>query len=259
MATDTDALVAELVGLGRDLPRPEVSAGLATAVLERIAEAPAPATAPSSGVGEWFHALGEATRRHRRRTAVVVAAVLLSLLAAPPVRAAVADWFGFAGVLVERGGESTTTSAPPPPTVDAKTPLEEAAAQVGFTPALPSALGTPQGVEVSPDRRLLSLSWSDGPDGPVRLDEFDARLDYTFAKRTPGVVFVAVAGDFAMWFDDPHEVVVLNPDGSRRRETARLAGNTLIWMHGGTTMRLEGDLSQERALEIAESVPAPPF
>ncbi len=97
---------------------------------------------------------------------------------------------------------------------------------------------------MSPDRRLLSLSWSGGPDGTVRLDEFDARLDYTFAKRTPGVVFVAVAGDFAMWFDEPHEVVVLNPDGSRRRETARLAGNTLIWMHGGTTMRLEGDLSQ---------------
>ena len=111
---------------------------------------------------------------------------------------------------------------------------------------------------MSADRRLLSLTWSGGADGTVRLDEFDAQLDYTFAKRAPGVEFVAVAGDFALWFDEPHDVVVLNPDGSRRRETARLAGNTLIWMHGGTTMRLEGDLTQQRALEIAESVPAPP-
>ena len=259
MATDADALVAELVSLGRDLPQPEVGARLATAVLARLADAPTPAAAPAIGVGAGLRRLGEATGRHRRRTAVAVAAVLLSLLAAPPVRAAVADWFGFAGVLVERGEGPGTTTAPPPPTVEARIRLEEAARQVGFTPALPAALGAPQGVEVSADRRLLSLSWSGGPDGTVRLDEFDARLDYTFAKRTPGVVFVAVAGDFAMWFDEPHDVVVLNPDGSPRRETARLAGNTLIWMHGGTTMRLEGDLTQDRALEIAASVPAPPY
>jgi len=257
MAADTDALVAELVGLGRDLPRPEVSAGLATAVLARIAEAPAPAPAPPSGVVGWFRGLGEATRRHHRRTAVVVAAVLLSLLAAPPVRAAVADWFGFGGVLVERG-EQSSTSAPPPPTVGAETTLDEAARQVGFTPALPAALGEPQGVEVSADRRLLSLTWTDGADGTVRLDEFDAELDYTFAKTAPGVEYVTVAGDFALWFDRPHAVVVLNADGTKRRETARLAGNTLIWMHGATTMRLEGDLTKQRALEIAASVPAPP-
>jgi len=258
VAADTDALVAELVDLGRDLPRPEVGAGLATAVLDRLADAPTPAAAPTNGVGARLRRLGEATRRHRRRTAVAVAAVLLSLLAAPPVRAAVADWFGFAGVRVERGDGPGTATAPPPPTVGAETPLDEAARQVGFTPALPAALGAPQGVEVSADRRLLSLSWSGGPDGTVRLDEFDARLDYTFAKNSPGAEFVAVAGDFALWFDEPHDVVVLNPDGTPRRETARLAGHTLIWMHGGTTMRLEGDLTKQRALEIAASAPAPP-
>ena len=257
MAADTDALVAELVGLGRDLPMPEVGAGLATAVLERIAEAPAPAPARGGGVGAALRRLGEATRRHRRRTAAAVVAVLLSLLAAPPVRAAVADWFGFGGVRVELGGP-VKPSAPPPPTAETGMTLDQAARLVGFTPATPAALGAPDGVEVSADFRLLSLTWSAGPDGAVRLDEFDAQLDFTFAKRAPGVEFVAVAGDFAMWFDEPHDVVVLNPDGSRRTETARLAGHTLIWMHGGTTMRLEGDLTKQRALEIAASVPAPP-
>ncbi len=255
MAADTDALVAELVGLGRDLPMPEVGAGLATAVLGRIAEAPAPAPARGGGVGAGLRRLGEATRRHRRRTAAAVVAVLLSLLAAPPVRAAVADWFGFAGVRVERGDGPAKPSAPPPPTVEPGLTLDQAARLIGFTPATPAALGAPDGVEVSADHRLLSLSWSGGTDGTVRLDEFDAQLDYTFAKTAPGVEFVAVAGDFALWFDEPHDVVVLNPDGSRRTESARLAGHTLIWMHGGTTMRLEGDLTEQRALEIAASVP----
>ena len=38
-----------------------------------------------------------------------------------------------------------------------------------------------------------------------------------------------------------------SPDGTRRTESARLAGHTLIWQDGGTTLRLEGDLSLERA------------
>ena len=36
-------------------------------------------------------------------------------------------------------------------------------------------------------------------------------------------------------------------------DPARLAGHTLIWSDGVTTLRLEGDLTLERAVEIAES------
>ena len=72
-----------------------------------------------------------------------------------------------------------------------------------------------------------------------------------------GVEFTSVAGAFALWFDEPHEVVVLAPDGTRRTETARLAGHTLIWEQAdGTTLRLVGDLTRVRALEIAVSVAA---
>ncbi len=258
MAADTrhETLVAELVGLGRDLPLPSAGTELAAAVLERLAEEPATAPPHPMPTAALVRA-GRAVARHRRRTAVAVVALLLSLLAAPPVRAAVADWFGFAGVRVERRDGPVTTSARPPPTVSAGTTLDVAARQVGFTPAVPLALGAPQGVAVSADRRLLSLTWSGGPDGTVRLDQFDAGLDFTFAKSAPGVEFVTVAGEFALWFDEPHEVVVLNRDGSRRRESARLAGHTLIWVRNGTTLRLEGDLSQRRALAIAGSVDAP--
>ena len=131
--------------------------------------------------------------------------------------------------------------------------LAEAAAAVDFTVSVPEELGVPDGVEVSPDRRMVSMSWSTDEDGVVRLDQFDARLDFSVLKLAPDVFYAAVGGTDALWFEEPHEVVLLEPDGSRRTESARLAGHTLIWLDGVTTLRLEGDLSLERAVEIAES------
>ena len=47
---------------------------------------------------------------------------------------------------------------------------------------------------------------------------------------------------------------MLEPDGTARRETARLAGHTLIWERGTVTMRLEGDLTSARAVAVAETL-----
>ena len=169
------------------------------------------------------------------------------------MRAAVADWFGFGGVLVETGRPGPG-SAPPPPAVTQDRSVTEAAAAVDFTVLVPEELGVPDGVEVSPDRRLVSMSWSSpAQDGVVRLDQFDAEVDYSIVKRTPDVVYTSVDGSDALWFVRPHELVLLEPDGSRRAESARLAGHTLVWLTDDTTLRLEGDLSLERAIEIAES------
>jgi hypothetical protein len=128
---------------------------------------------------------------------------------------------------------------------------------VRFEPLLPAALGPPQGVEVSSDRRVLSMSWTDPDAGVIRLDQFDGRLDYTFAKTASGVQFTEVAGSFALWFERPHEVVVLAADGTPRTETARLAGHTLIWEQGEVTLRLEGDIGLQRATAIAGSATVP--
>ena len=97
------------------------------------------------------------------------------------------------------------------------------------------------------------MGWSSDEDGVVRLDQFDGRFDFSVLKTAPGVFYAAVGGTDALWFEEPHEVVLLDPDGSRRTESARLAGHTLIWLDDVTTLRLEGDLSLERAVEIAES------
>jgi hypothetical protein len=148
------------------------------------------------------------------------------------------------------------TSAPPPPSAQGGMDLRRAVRLVDFAVWLPAALGPPDVVEVAADRRVLSMSWGTGNDA-LRLDQFDGRLDYTFAKSAPGVEFTTVGDAFALWFDRPHEVVVLGPDGTSRTETARLAGHTLIWEQGDTTLRLEGDFDLARARAIAESAALP--
>ena len=250
-----DDLVRDLATLGRGIDPPVPSEGLTTAVMDRVVALPTPDRPVNARTWVWRRTgrwVADIVESRRRRVVLVVGAVLLALLATPPVRAAVVDWFSFGGVRVERGS-SGPSAAPPPPEVAQVWSVSEAAAAVDFTLSVPEELGDPNGVEVSPDRRLVSMSWATDEDGVVRLDQFDARFDFSVLKRAPGVFYAAVGGADALWFEEPHEVVLLEPDGSRRTESARLAGHTLIWLDDVTTLRLEGDLSLERAVEIAES------
>jgi hypothetical protein len=236
-----DDLARDLAALGRGVDVPAPGAGLAVSVLERLPEAP-PARAFAAGA-----------KRRRIALAAAVAVALLALLATPPVRAAVADWFGFGGVRVERGDTPAPTADPTPPLVSPGASLAEAAAAVDFTVSVPDALGEPDGVEVSYDRRIVSMSWDTDEEGVLRLDEFDATLDFSVVKTAPDVHWAAVNGIDALWFEEPHEVALLEPDGTRVTHSARLAGHTLIWMADGVTLRLEGDVELRRAVEIAES------
>ena len=255
MAADTEhELIAELRSLGRLVAPPVPGDDLEVAVMSRLAEAPV--RRPSAAVPLRIERGTRWLAGRRRRTVALVAAILAALLVTPPVRAAVSDWFSFAGVIVrDDPSPAPTVSQPPPavPTVTTSLTLQQAEALVAFPPSLPSDLGPPQGVEVSTDRRVLSVSWSSGRDGPVRMDQFDGRLDYAYMKAARQVEFIEIDGTPALWFEQPHEVSILNADGTTRRETARLAGHTLIWEAGGTTLRLEGEFSRARAEEIARS------
>ncbi|MDN5855293.1 MAG: hypothetical protein L0K86_21105, partial [Actinomycetia bacterium] len=98
------------------------------------------------------------------------------------------------------------------------------------------------------------MGW-DTPGGTVRLDEFNGALEPLFIKKIYSDASVAeVRGNIALWLDEPHEVVVLDSGGSTYETPPRLAGTTLIWQRGVTTLRLEGSLGRQRALEIARSV-----
>lgn len=234
----------ELRALGRAVPGPSDDRldALVGAVLVRVADEPVPVA--RRGVRGWL--------RDRWRALVAgLTGVVVVLALTPPVRAAVADFFGFAGVVVHTtpAGAGPTGPVGPAPSATG-TDLASARAMVGFPVAVPGELGEPDGVEVSGDRRLVAMSW-----GGVRLDQFDGALPPGFAKRAGDVDWVMVRGEQALWFPGPHEVLVMNSDGSERTETARTSGRTLIWQLGAVTMRLEGDLDLARALTIAESVP----
>lgn len=245
MRTEDERLADDLRALGRGLTVPERDEPLVAAVMARVEQEPAP-----SPVRRWWAWL---TSR-RKAVSAALAGVLIALALTPPVRATVAEWFDFGGVVVRESPAPAPPSAPPPPSAGSELSVDDAARLVDFRPVIPAELGRPDGVDVSDDRRVLSLSWSDTPDGPVRLDQFDGRLAPVFRKAAAAFSVIEVGGVDYLWLSQPHEVVIVDPEGRERTETARLAGHTLIWERNGTTMRLEGDVSRQRAIAIARSV-----
>ncbi|MET7970115.1 hypothetical protein [Micromonospora sp. NPDC005305] len=200
-------------------------------------------------------------RRWRYWLAAALAALLVALL--PPGRAAIAD--AVAGLLRFSGIVIDTTSAPVPPTgvpspLPAQRPasLVEAQRQVRFPIRVPAELGEPEQVLVAdPDGtgayRVVTLLYRGGA---LRLDAFDGGLDPVFHKQLggPGVEWVQVRGDFAVWIGGPHELAYVDRTGTVRVETARLAAATLIWEDAGVSYRLEGDLTRDDAIGVASSL-----
>jgi len=92
------------------------------------------------------------------------------------------------------------------------------------------------------------------------VTEFHARIDRPFVKKlrfTGGtrIESVSVSGAPGLWFaGSPHELFFLDRNGSEFEESARLAGNTLVWSTAGVTIRLECRCGLPVALRIAESM-----
>ena len=224
MSDDVDILLRELAG---DLRVPDPGPGLADAVVARLA-APRPA--------------------HRLRWAVVAALVVALLgLAVSPVGAKVAGWLDAGGVMV-RDDDTVPTGTP-------VVPSEPTASVTGaaFEPLVPAELGPPEGVSVNDDGTLVSMSWTvDG--ATVRLDQFAAGLDPFFWKSSPSVQHVDVEGRDALWFPGPHEVTVVPEGGRPQSHPPRLSAQTLVLPLGDLTLRLEGDLDVDRAVDILSSL-----
>ncbi|MFE9772541.1 hypothetical protein ACFYOV_12840 [Streptomyces sp. NPDC005931] len=275
----------ELLALGRSLDGPDAAAGaesmaervLAQILAEHVA-VPVAEQRDAGSVRGRLRAVTPAVRRWvRARWRSLVAALcgLLTVLAlTPPVRAAVSDWFGFGGVEVRHDPSAVPSPGAEVPGCGRSVSLAEAERRAGFTPLVPDALGTPDAVAVSglPEGRfLVTLCWRERG-RTIRLDEFSARLDVTFAKAVREQPdWLALGGDGsgggsaepALWFARPHLLSFWLVDGEGRRFTReeRTAGPTLLWTHGpggggagGVTLRLEGAASKARAVRIAESL-----
>ena len=260
----------ELRALAQSLAIGEPDDQLVVAVMVRLAGEPVP-TAPS-----WWRRAGEAVgavpswlQNRWRAVSVAVAATLLVLLAVTPAGAKVREWLGFGAVVIEQQSVPAVASGAPGGSVASGTAavpgaqtgaaagrelsLEQAVAETSFPIGVPSALGDPDRVTVSADGRLVSMEWR-APG--VRLDQIDGALSPYMAKTYyQDVDFTEVNGAEALWLARSHPILLLNPDGSERAESARQAGPSLVWQNAAVTLRLEGVADQQGAVAIAESLP----
>jgi hypothetical protein len=225
---DVERALADLAASLEFPPTPD----LAAAVTARLEEGPERAPTPRARRWRW-------PAGWRRLAVAGLAAVLLAaavLVASPGTREAVARRLGLRGIGVQIGG-------PPPPTVTTapgarldlglgeRVSLEEARRRVGFPVLVPGTGGLGQ-----PDAVFVSENVPMG-----------GRVDLVWRAR-PGLPASA------FFSCEPHFFTYRDAAGNLRDEQTRLAGNTLIWQRGDLTLRLEGELSKEEAVRIAESM-----
>lgn len=246
---ELDQLEAELRALGRTLVVDPPPDDLVERVLTRL-----PPQRRRRKPLAWL------TARRRRLVAVIIAVVILGLGLTPPVRAAVVEWLRIGGVLIRTeppvSGPSPTPQ--PPPRTGQTVTLAEARGLVNFPVGVPAALGMPERIAVSADRRVVSMDWGVGT-SQLHLDQFDGQLSWMFLKRAREPFTVtAVDGRDAVWFPTAHEISYLDRDGQERTEQSRIAGPCLVWERSANgalvTARLEGNLGQAEAVRVAKSM-----
>jgi hypothetical protein len=209
--------------------------------------------------------------------AVAVVAIIAVLLAYTPTRTAIADF-----VNLHTGISHTSTLPTPSPLptgpIGAKlglglpTTLEDARAHVTWAVLVPSSLGRPDEVYLqqtidAPTGGEVTLVY--GPESglpvagqtgaSVLITEAQGRVDEQFFGKIIGsgttVNPVTVAGHQGWWISgQPHEFFFVDSTGTVRAETLRLATNTLVFDVGGTVVRIEGNLTEQQAEQIAESL-----
>ncbi len=235
---NVDQLAQELRNVGRAIDVPPIDTEALTAhTMARLADSRTRTAAAGASV----------LRRRWRAVVGVVAALLLVLALTPPVRAAVADWFG---VVLRFGPPAEDQSVPP---ADSELTLDEARELIGFEPVLPEMLGSPEGIEVSADGSVLSMTWSADDGSVTRIDQF-ANAKPTFIKEIQyAAETIIVDGETTLWFDGPHHVIRIDSSGQERVETARSSGPTLIFPVGELTVRIEG-LDRSEAVAVARSI-----
>jgi hypothetical protein len=184
--------------------------------------------------------LREPMRRSFRRPLALAFALLVAALAValavPPARSAILDFFGIGGVEIRR-----VETLPRLPAERAapgiRMPLSEARNQVAFDLVVPEGY---RRVYWSPG--IVTFVW---PDRLLMEFEGDEPILKKVLEEDTEVVWLDVHGYPGVWLEGaPHGLFL--PGGEKR-----LAGNVLIWVRDGVTFRLEGELTRERALELA--------
>jgi hypothetical protein len=216
-------------------------------------------------------------RRGWRRVAVVALALVVLatgiVVATPAAREAVARRLGLLGVEIHLGGPAPTVTTQRPGAgadlgLGRRVTLEQARAAAGFRLLVPTAPGfeRPDAVYLGdnvPGGRVdfvylprPGLPASRFTNVGLLITQFQATpFAEKFAKSATQVEQVTVGGERGYWLmGEPHGFVYQDRHGNIREETARLAGSTLLWTRGPVTLRLEGQVSKQQAVRLAESM-----
>jgi hypothetical protein len=211
----------------------------------------------------------------RTHVAFAPALVTLALLAvvislgSPDARAAAGEFLHLRGIDIFRVPSVPATLPPLQLSIAGeRTTLDDARRRVRFTPRVPAAaeLGAPDDVFIetvgTTDR--LTLVYRQRPGIPVSAGAGVSALvveargtvdEALFAKATgPGTRIepVNVNGGQGYWLEGaPHLFFYRDQNGNIVSDTLRLAGNTLVWVQDGVTIRLEAQVPKDQALQIA--------
>jgi hypothetical protein len=197
----------------------------------------------------------------RRRALLVAVAALLvavgAVLAVPPARSAILDFFGIGSAEIRIVDELPEVESGPL-NLGNPSSLDAVRRQVsGLVEPHLDGLGDPDAVYVVDFRpgTPVTFLWG-GPERP-RLLLTQVRGRFHFEKlvnNQSGVTLTTVGGENAIWIEGEPHVVFYESEIGGGDLPGRLARNTLVWSRGPVTLRLEGDLSRERAERIARSV-----
>ena len=247
-----------LLRLGDELAFPEAP-DVVERVLGRLVSEPTPAPRPV------------------RRRALVLAFAVLALalgaaMAVPQARTAILEFFRLRGATVQR---VETLPRVPPPTEQSldlgqPVPLTEAGVPRVKLPEqlVPSALGPPDAAYVSeePYGLRLTMVYEPGPDIPespysgvgILVTEFVGEGATRYVEKLAGggtrVERLEIGPYPALWLEGGPHVVFFENDGRVFDAPGRLAGNTLLVERNDVLVRIEGEISRARAIEIAESL-----
>ena len=206
-------------------------------------------------------------RRRRRRGVLAGLAAVASTLLIPGVRTAVANRFGIGGVDIH---ETVPGETVPPAGVSfalgQRIDLGAIAAAVDYRVQVPSVPDLPRPTAYLRDNGIVSLVYpasaslpeSRGSGVGMIITEFtgDSRdIMEKFVESGTNVRQVTVNDQHALWiYGGDHYVFFVNQDKHAVDVPGHVAGNTLLWVEGDVTIRLEANIPEADALRIAESM-----
>lgn len=196
------------------------------------------------------------TQRRLVLAVAVVLAVFAAVLAVSPgARSAFLELFRIKGAVVYRV-ETLPAVAPtlPPGALGERVSRDEAQRRVGFDLVEPQGLGRPDAVYVKAPG-IVTFVYGRDPDVRLVFSQVRGTVDEVFYKKVSAagtsVEPVRVGGGDGLFVTgEPHGFYYVS-GGVAHQEPLYLARDTLLWERGPLTLRLEGELTLQQALELA--------